>query len=580
MGNIITQANDDARAYTVDDIGNLSLTNTLNAKTGVFDNTSWFKDNIIVDGTVDGVDILALKTTVDGMSGAGQGTFTGKSVAALNFTGTSGNFNNLTVSDTGTFETIKTSVLDINGNITNTTGPKYITASNDVGLKLENGSTASNGYVQVNSDGSISIIPYTGKFLVLGGDMTGSGSINMDTGTFNSLTATTANMTNANVNGNLYVSGKYSDTGLNTPGQITTTDSRNNLAIGTTADTGTLLLSRNTILSSGKILTLDGSMTGTGSINAGSLTLSGELTGTSGTFNGLLTARTDANIMGSFTGATGTFTNLLNASGGLTTTSLTGTSIATIGGMLNANGGITLPSGSIMTFGGNMTGAGNINAGAGTFSSLTLTSALTGTFGTFSSMLNANGGLTLPSTSILTLGGNMTGTGNINAGVGTFSSVTTTGAISGGAGTFNNALTANGGLTLPLTATLNLGGNMTGTGNINAGAGTFSNALTANGGLTLPSTATLNLRGNMTGAGNIDLGNILTINQTTTPTFSSSMTNATNGLVIKGTNNNWSIGEVKGTAGTARLCFSYNGTPFACIDPISKNLVSGTTTWA
>jgi len=426
MGNIITQANDDARAYSVDTTGNLSLLNTLNAKTGVFDNTSWFKQNIMVDGTVDGVDLSVLKTTVDGMAGAGQGTFTGKSVAALNFTGTSGNFDNLTVSATGTFGTIKTSLLDINGNITNTTGPKYITASTGSGIKLENGSTTTNGFVQVNSNGSISIMPYTGTSLVLGGNMTGAGSINMSTGTFNGLKASSATMDYAYINGPLYVSGTYNAPygtlpGTNIAGQITTSESSNDLALGTTNDGGSLLLNRNTILSSSRTLTLSGNMTGAGNINAGagtfsSLTLSGALTGTTGTFNGLLIARTGANIMGSFTGATGTFTNLLNASGGLTTTNLTGTSIATIGGMLNANGGITLPSGSTMTFGGNMTGAGNINAGTGTFSSVTTTGAISGGAGTFSSALTVNGGLTLPSSATLTLSGNMTGAGNINAG--------------------------------------------------------------------------------------------------------------------------------------------------------------------
>ena len=426
MGNIITQANDNDRAYDIDATGNLSLLNTLNAKTGVFDNNSWFKQNIMVDGTVDGVDLSVLKTTVDSMAGAGQGTFTGKSVAALNFTGTSGNFDNLTVSATGTFGAIKTSLLDINGNITNTTGPKYITASTGAGIKLENGSTTSNGFVQVNSNGSISIMPYTGTSLVLGGNMTGAGSINMNTGTFNGIKATTATMDYAYINGPLYVSGTYTNAygtlpGTNLPGQITTSESMNDLALGTTNDGGYLLLNRNTILPSSRTLTLNGNMTGAGNINAGagtfsSLTLSGALTGTTGTFNGILNARTGANIMGSFTGATGTFTNLLSASGGLTTTSLTGTSTATIGGMLNANGGITLPSGSTLTFGGNMTGAGNINAGAGTFSSLSTSGGLTAAAGTFNGLLTANGNITLPSTATLTLSGNMTGTGNINAG--------------------------------------------------------------------------------------------------------------------------------------------------------------------
>jgi len=292
MGNIIQQANDNDRAYDIDANGNLSLLNTLNAKTGVFDNNSWFKQDIRVDGTIDGVDVAALKTSVDNMASAGQGTFTGKTLTALNFTGTSGNFDNLTVS-TGTFGAVKTTLLDINGNITNTSGPKYITASTGAGLKLENGSTTSNGYVQVNSDGSISIIPYTGKSLVLGGSMTGAGTINAGAGTFSSLTT------------------------------------------------------------------------------------SGGLTGAAGTFSGVLTAN-----------------------GGLTTTSLTGTG-GTFSGMLTANGGLTLPSSSTLTFGGNMTGAGNINAGAGTFSSLTTSGSLSAGQGTFSGLLTATEGLKIgPSTSV------------------------------------------------------------------------------------------------------------------------------------------------------------------------------------
>ena len=358
MGNIITNTSDNDRAYDIDATGNLSLLNTLNAKTGIFDNTSWFKQNVIVDGTIDGVDIAALKTSVDGMSSAGEGTFTGKTVSALNFTGTSGNFNSLSVATTGTFGAIKTSLLDINGNITSSVGPKYITASTSSGLKLENGSTTSNGYVQVNSDGSISIIPYTGKSLVLGGNMTGSGSINAGAGTFSSLT---------------------------TSGALS-------------AGAGTLT----------------------------SLNLTSGLTGTSGTFSNLLTA----------------------------------------------NGGLSVPSTSTLTLGGSMTGAGAINAGTGTFSSLittgalsagagtltslNLTSGLTGTSGTFSNLLTANGGLTVPSTSTLTLGGSMTGAGNINAGAGTFSSLTTTGAVSADTGTFSGLLTASNGLKIgPSTSTNN-----------------------------------------------------------------------------------------------------------------------------
>ena len=311
MGNIIRQITDDERAYTVNDTGDLSLINTLNAKTGVFDNTSWFKQNVIVDGTVDGVDIAALKTSVDGMSSAGQGTFGGKTVSALSFTGTSGNFDSLSVATTGTFGSIKTSLLDINGNITSSVGPKYITASTSSGLKLENGSTVSNGYVQVNSDGSISIIPYNGKSLVLGGNMTGAGSINAGTGTFSS---------------------------LNTSGALS-------------AGAGTL----------------------------SSLTTSGALSAGAGTFSSLTTS-------------------------------------------------------------------GALSAGVGTFSSLNLSSGLTGTSGTFSGLLTANGGLTLPSTSILTLSGSMTGAGNINAGDGKFSSLTTSGVLSAGAGTFSDLLTASNGL--------------------------------------------------------------------------------------------------------------------------------------
>ena len=333
MGNIITQANDNDRAYDIDATGNLSLLNTLSAKTGVFANNSWFKQDIRVDGTIDGVDVAALKTTVDGMAGAGQGTFTGKSVAALNFTGTSGNFDNLTVSATGTFGAIKTSLLDINGNITSSVGPKYITASTASGLKLENGSTTSNGFVQVNSNGSISIIPYSGTSLILGGNMTGSGNINAGAGTFSS---------------------------LSTSGTLS-------------AGAGTLT----------------------------SLNLTNALTGTAGTFSGLLTGN-----------------------GGLTTTSLTGTD-GTFSGMLTANGGLIVPTTKTLTFGGNMTGTGTINAGAGTFSSLTTSGGLTGTAGTFSGMLTANGGLTLPSSSSLTFGGNMTGAGTINAGAGTFSGLLT-----------------------------------------------------------------------------------------------------------------------------------------------------------
>ena len=78
----------------------------------------------------------------------------------------------------------------------------------------------------------------------------------------------------------------------------------------------------------------------------------------------------------------------------------------------------------------------------------------------------------------------------------------------------------------------------------------------------------------MTGTGNINLGQILQINQTTTPTYNSknAMT-GNNGLIIKGTNK-WSIGEVISKKGVTRLCFSYEDIPFACIDSVNKNLIA------
>jgi len=301
MGNVISQTNDNLRSYDVDVDGNLSLKNTLYANTGVFANDSYFKKNIIVDGTVDGVDISELKntlnSTIDGLSDIKKGIFNGP-VSALSFTGTSAVLDSVVVNNTGSFRYLKTTSIDVDGNI------------------------SSSGLLSANG-------------------------------------------------------------GINTT---------------------------------------------------------------------------------SLSGTSGNFTSLLSANGGINTTSLTGTS-------------------------------GNFSDG------------ITSTSGNFTSLLSANGGINTTS-------------------------------LSGTSGNFSGSLSTNG-----LTST----------------SGNFTN---------------LTFNGSMTGTGNINLGQILQINQTTTPTYNSknAMT-GNNGLIIKGTNK-WSIGEVISKKGVTRLCFSYEDIPFACIDSVNKNLIA------
>ena len=448
MGNIITQATNNANSYGIDDKGNLSmnLNSTFTAQTGIFQKGVKFTDTIDAQGTatfakgvtfngdittfakgvtfngdisttsVNGVNITNLNSTVSKLnstvstlsSGAGAGSFTG-TVSAGTFTGTSANFETVSATTfTGSninayklkFETQLQSTRRIIVDDTTFYGGNGINFKN--GITFEN--TGSNG---------LTVGAYSNA--LFNGGLTVSGSTGA---TFNS-SLTVATGSNAAFNGGL------------------TAESGVFRGLSLTGGTGTVNMTSYTLSAGTGVfggLSLTG---GTGTVNMTGYTLSAgtgvfsglSLTGGTGTVNMTgYTLSAGTGVFGVLSAGTGVFIGL-SLSGGTGTASMTGYSLfagtGTFTGLLTAS---------------SFTGT-SINASSGTFKGVLTASSFTGTSinassGTFTGVLTANGGISLPSGASFNLIGNMTGIGQINAsnctfsGSGAFGSLTSTNMIS------------------------------------------------------------------------------------------------------------------------------------------------------
>ena len=551
MGNIITQSGN-ANAFAFDGNGGVSVVGAFTGNTGTFNKVVNFNDNVNVAaakavnvaGTlkVAGNDFTDLYNSVSTLkTSAGAGSFVG-AVSAASFTGTTGSFGSVNAT-TGAFTTISTSNLDINGNITSTSGPQYITASTGSGLKLMNGTSVTDGFIQI-INGSVNITPSTSGFLNLNGAMTGSASVNLGSGTFSSLTTNSLSATGGITTSTLSTSGLISaNGGISLP------------------STGTFSLA--------------GNMTGAGSITAGSLNATKVLSGNVTTVKYFSSAFKYTNINTSSVSTNNIFPPSTSYSGIITNISVIVTdfnSNATSSYAITSNApyGYLFP---ITTINSVQTYVTSPNV------------YYSGTLPTFSVSLSAANAMFTPSVTLNIIVSILDTSGSVTSNNGLFNTLSSL-------GTF----TPSGGITLPSTANFNLLGNMTGSGSVYAGTGTFSNLITnslnatgtinANGGLNIPTNQNLTLTGNMTGTGSISAGtgafsSGLNINQPTTLVYTATGGAGSNGLNIKGASNTWSISEVKGPKTSVnRLCFSLNSVPFACIDPTSQNLVPGNdSTW-
>jgi hypothetical protein len=237
-------------------------------------------------------------------------------------------------------------------------------------------------------------------------------------GTFDYLKSTTSEITNLSVissitgNNGYFTNGLTSST-LNLLGNLNSTGGVNylsNIQIpnGTTGIGHSLDLN-GLKLNGGRGIDINSPSGSDGVINA---------TGTHGFFNlisvnnltssGLsLKPGTNVNMTGTnLYAGTGVFTNLvssgLSLSGGTGTVNMSGYSLnASTGifgsllttGSFNANGGVSLPTSSIFTLAGNMTGTGNINVGNAILSGSLSAQSTNVTSLTSNNMISANGGI-------------------------------------------------------------------------------------------------------------------------------------------------------------------------------------------
>jgi hypothetical protein len=256
-------------------------------------------------------DLTDLKTTVSSVS---TGSFTGKAISGAT---------DVTATGTGTFNSVKTNAIDINGDITSTTGGKYILGNGTTGLFLTNGQTATKAEVLLNKDGSVDIKPSVGKMVKIN-DI--------------EFTKTKIPFTEIFLS-NLTTSGLITASGFTTAGQVNATGLIN--ANGGLTSTGMINANGGITVPTGKTLTANGGVTASALTVNGATTATGALTANGGLTASALTVSGASTL----TGAT-TATGAVTANGGLTASTLTvsgdsthtGATIAT--GLITANGGV------------------------------------------------------------------------------------------------------------------------------------------------------------------------------------------------------------------------------------------------
>lgn len=286
-------------------------------------------NNVVLDTgkTINSVDINALKTTVDGMAGAAGGTFNAISASSVSATGA------------GSFGSIKTTNIDINGDITSTTGKSYVLGSATNGLTLTNGQSSTG-----TTYGNIIIDATTGNI-----SMNKPLKVGAPSGTG----ATQTTLSNDGLSADVIKLGQSNGAvqRVMQDGRVfrNILDTSDNLNVTSVTTSSNITMNGGNLQVKAGTTTL-GATTATGLITAnGGITSSGALTVTGATTLGTTTlgATTASGLVTANSGVT------LGASSNLTvggTTTLTGATTAT--GLITANGGVN-------------TGSGNLTIGSG-----------------------------------------------------------------------------------------------------------------------------------------------------------------------------------------------------------------------
>lgn len=177
MGNIITNTSSLTTSLDLAD-GNAKVKKDLSVVgKSTFTGDSTFNGNFsVTNGKFNNVNVPTLDTDVaklktdmttvnTTLTSVSAGSFTGKAISGAT---------DVTATGTGTFNSVKTSNIDINGDITSTTGKSYIkgiTSGTSSSLSLTNGmpsGNAANAQVNLQSDGVIQLTHGTGKSINLG----------------------------------------------------------------------------------------------------------------------------------------------------------------------------------------------------------------------------------------------------------------------------------------------------------------------------------------------------------------------------------------------------------------------------
>jgi hypothetical protein len=192
MGNLISSTEASTALKTAYDAGKVVNDTALNLANGdtvvkqklTVTGTSTFNDDITLatGKKINGIDvgtlntnITTLQTNVSGMNAAVSGDFTGKSISGVS---------DMTASGAGTFGSVKTSNIDINGNITSTSGKSYITSDAAAGLKFTNGlpSTDAKHAFQTMDAATGNVTIFSKGRVTVGGEGVGRVTINGSNG--------------------------------------------------------------------------------------------------------------------------------------------------------------------------------------------------------------------------------------------------------------------------------------------------------------------------------------------------------------------------------------------------------------
>ena len=291
MGNMISSADNSATLKTTYDSDKVARDTAINLANGdlavkqklTVTGLSTFNDDITLatGKKVNGVDVAALntnfgtlQTTVNGaVAGAVSGDFATKDI----------NARSLTTSGAGNFGSLRTSNIDINGNITSTTGKSYITADTTTGVKVTNGLPSTDplyAYQTISNTGDINIRVANGKQISFGSinivnnSLNGIGVLNT-TGAITSGGYLTGNGLNLNSDfsaGNLSLPALYFDTNK--------VLSSSEIKFGANTILNTTSLTVPTVTTTGRI-TSGGGITNTGTLsNTGTLTNTGAIVNT------------------------------------------------------------------------------------------------------------------------------------------------------------------------------------------------------------------------------------------------------------------------------------------------------------